>query len=72
MGCTASSAAQELSSCTRNKIFSSCGILKTLTFVLSLEEHEEFKLVGIGGEAIRGEEVFCVFFEDSKSQGVTY
>lgn len=35
------------------------GILKTLAFVLSLEEHEEFKLVGIGGEAIRGEEVFC-------------
>lgn len=49
--------------------FSSCGVLKTWAFVRSLEEHEEFKLVGTGGEAIRGEEGFS---EDSKSQGVTY
>lgn len=49
--------------------FSSCGVLKTWAFVLSLEEHEEFKLVGPDGEAIRSEEGF---FEDSKSQGVTY
>ena len=32
--------------------------MKTLAFVLSLEENEEFKLVDIGGEAIRGEDTF--------------
>lgn len=39
------------------EIFCSCGIMKTLAFVLNLEENEEFKLVDIGG-AIRGEEIF--------------
>ena len=37
---------------------SSCVIMKTLAFVLSLEENEEFELVDISGEAIRGEEIF--------------
>ena len=42
----------------KEEISSSCGIMKTLAFVLSLEENEEFELVDIGGEAIRGEEIF--------------
>lgn len=57
MGCTASSTTQELSFSTRN------GGRDTLplwdpedTGICS--EHEEFKLVGISGEAIRGKEVF--------------
>lgn len=33
------------------------GIMMTLACVLSLEWKEEFELVGIGGEAIRGEEM---------------
>jgi hypothetical protein len=41
--------------------------MKTLAFVLSLEKKEEFELIDIGGEAIKGEE----FFGDSKSHWAT-
>lgn len=42
--------------------------MKTLAFVLSLEENEEFKLVDISGRQLEVRK----FFGDSKSQGVTY
>ena len=50
------------------ELSSSCGIMKTLAFVLNFEENEEFELVDIGGEEIRVRKVFG----DSKSHEVTY